>query len=276
MKIYHPYHPEAVAKMDTASLRKNFLLDDLMQPDQVVLHYTHYDRAIIAGAYPVKATLSLPSPDQLKAEFFLQRREIGIINLGGVGQVITQQQVYTLDKLDALYLGQGEREVRFTSKDPADPALFFMVSAPAHQHYPSVHAVNANVEAVHLGSAENANRRTIFKYIHPDGIKSCQLVMGLTLLKEGSVWNTMPAHTHDRRMEAYFYFNIAANQAVMHLMGEPQETRHLWVKNYEAVISPPWSVHSGCGTENYGFIWAMAGENQSFTDMDGVAISDLR
>ena len=268
--------PGETKNMSTAALRETFLVQDLFTKDQASFIYSHYDRMVIGGALPLSGAVSLQNDDALKAEFFLQRREMGIINVGGGGTVTADGTAYDLAKLDCLYLGQGTREISFESKDPQQPARFFMLSAPAHQPYPSQVMKNREATPVALGSAETANERTIYKYIHEDGIKSCQLVMGLTVLNTGSIWNTMPAHTHNRRMEVYLYFDVKEEHRVFHLMGEPAETRHLVVANEEAVISAPWSIHSGCGTASYSFIWGMAGENQAFTDMDGVAIGNLK
>jgi len=212
----------------------------------------------------------------LRAGYFLERREIGIINVGGAGKVEADGATFDMEKLSCLYLGKGTKEVSFSSIKPSEPAVFYLLSSPAHQTYPAQKMTKDEASPGTMGSVEIANERTIYRYIHLDGIKSCQLVMGLTILKTGSVWNTMPAHTHTRRMEAYFYFDLLPEQRVIHLMGEPTETRHLLVANYEAIISPPWSIHLGCGTSNYGFIWGMAGENLVYSDMDAVAIGEIR
>lgn len=262
--------------MNSAQLRENFLIQQLITDDQLNLTYSHYDRVIIGGAKPVNQTLQLPNHPELRAEYFLERREIGIINVGGGGVVSVDGTTYTLDKLDALYAGKGVKEVKFQSKDSRQPAVFYLLSSPAHHSYPTRLLKKEETQPVTLGDTATANKRTIYKYIFLEGIQSCQLVMGLTLLAEGSVWNTMPAHTHTRRMEAYFYFDVPQDQGVVHFMGEPAETRHLFVANHEAVISPPWSIHSGCGTAAYGFIWGMAGENLVYSDMDPAPLADLR
>ena len=262
--------------MTTEELRGAFLTDRLMQPDTVRLVYTHYDRVILGGACPVKKVLSLETHPELRADFFLERREIGIINVGGKGKVHTDQEVHALGKLDCLYAGKGVRSVKFESENPSEPANFYLLSAPAHAAHPVQFLPKEKAQPVKTGSAETSNARTIYKYIHADGIRSCQLVMGLTILQTGSVWNTMPAHTHTRRMEAYYYFDVPEGQRVFHFMGEPQETRHLLVADGQGIVSPPWSIHSGCGTSNYSFIWGMAGENYTYTDMDLVNIPDLR
>lgn len=262
--------------MNTQQLRDSFLFEKLMQPDSVRLVYSHYDRVIAGGVMPLAKEVSLPVYDSLKAAYFLERRELGIINVGGDGEVVADGKSHALQKLDCLYLGKGVRDIRFLSSTNADPAKYYLLSAPAHSSHPIQLMKKEDASPVDMGTLQTANNRTIYKYIHADGLKSCQLVMGLTILKEGSVWNTMPAHTHDRRMEAYFYFDVPQDHVVFHLMGQPQETRHLVVSNYDAVLSPPWSIHAGSGTSNYAFIWGMAGENYVYTDMDMVAIKDLR
>lgn len=262
--------------MNTAELRENFLAGGLMQADTVQLVYSHYDRVIIGGAKPVKKTLELGNDPELRAEYFLERRELGVINTGGAGVVVVDGTEYRLEKLDTLYIGKGSKQVHFKSADASAPAVLFLMSSPAHKEYPTKKMSKEEASPANMGDTSTANKRTIYKYIHQAGIQSCQLVMGLTVLENGSVWNTMPAHTHTRRMEAYFYFDIPESQRVFHFMGEPTETRHLLIANHEAIISPPWSIHSGCGTTNYAFIWGMAGENYTFTDMDAVPIADLR
>lgn len=262
--------------MDTAELRENFLVQQLLQDDNIKLVYSHYDRVIVGGVKPVNKTIALPNHPELKAEYFLERRELGIINIGGAGTVIAAGKEYNLDKLDCVYLGKGTNNVEFKSNAAGNPALFYLLSAPAHHSYPNTLMTKENASPVNLGETATSNKRTIYKYIHLDGIKSCQLVMGLTVLEAGSVWNSVPPHTHTRRMEVYFYFDIPAEQRVFHFMGEPQETRHIVIDNHEAVISAPWSMHFGCGTANYGFIWGMAGENQLFTDMDPAPIAGLK
>jgi 4-deoxy-L-threo-5-hexosulose-uronate ketol-isomerase len=276
MEIRFQNSPAEVTMMDTEELRTNFLAGDLMNDDLVGFLYSHYDRVIIGGAKPVNRELTLDNDPELRAEYFLERREIGIINVGGTGTVSVDGVRYELNKLDTLYAGKGVREVKFSSADKTKPACFFLMSAPAHQTYPTRKMSKEEASPANMGEVETANKRTIYKYIHADGIQSCQLVMGLTVLATGSVWNTMPAHTHTRRMEAYFYFDVPDQHRVFHFMGEPTETRHLLIANHEAVLSPPWSIHSGCGTSNYAFIWGMAGENYTFTDMDAVAIHELR
>jgi 4-deoxy-L-threo-5-hexosulose-uronate ketol-isomerase len=276
MEIRFEHSPKEVRAMTTAELRSAFLTDKLVQAGEVRLVYTHYDRVILGGACPVKKKLALEAHPELRADFFLQRRELGIINVGGKGRVAADEVVHDLEKLDCLYVGKGVKKIVFESENPDDPARFYLLSAPAHAAHPVQFLPKEKALPVQTGSPETSNARTIYKYIHAEGIRSCQLVMGLTILQTGSVWNTMPAHTHTRRMEAYFYFDLPEAQRVFHFMGEPQETRHLLVADGQAVVSPPWSIHSGCGTSNYAFIWGMAGENYSYTDMELVNIPDLR
>lgn len=276
MEVRFQIGPKETKEMNTQELRANFLLENLMQEDSVQLVYTHYDRVLYGGAVPVKQKLALQNDPEFRSEYLLERRELGIINVGGEGRVSVDGAVHTLNKLDCLYAGKGSKEVLFESADPANPAVFFMLSAPAHQTYPVQFLPKEQAMPTNLGSVETANERTIYKYIHAQGIKSCQLVMGLTVLKTGSVWNTMPSHVHTRRMEAYFYFDVPENQRVFHFMGEPSETRHMLIANHQAIVSPVWSIHSGCGTSNYSFIWGMAGENNDYADMDVVDIRDMR
>lgn len=268
--------PLDVSTMDSDKLRQNFLIEDLILEDQFNFTYSHYDRAIIGGVMPVSSDLELPNYSNLKSEYFLERRELGIINIGGPGEINIEGSAFQLNKLDAAYAGKGNKKVIFKSVSKDDPAKFYLFSTPAHQEFPSAIIKKEEILPVNIGSKETANERSIYKYIYLQGQKSCQLVMGLTILQPGSVWNTMPSHTHDRRMEAYFYFDIPEDQIVFHYMGQPQETRHVVIRNNQAVISPPWSIHSGCGTSNYGFIWAMAGENLDYADMDAVEMKDLR
>lgn len=276
MQIRFQNSPKEVKGMSTAELRENFLVQSLMQSDHLELVYSHYDRVIVGGVKPVNVSVPLKVEEELKANYFLERRELGIINVGGDGTVVADGVSYELSKLDCLYLGKGTQDVSFSSKSASSPADFFLMSTPAHASYPNTLMTKEAAAPVAMGETATANKRTIYKYIHLDGIKSCQLVMGLTVLAEGSVWNSVPPHTHTRRMEVYFYFDLPAQHRVFHLMGEPQETRHLVMANHEAVISAPWSVHCGPGTTNYGFIWAMAGENQVFSDMDPVAIAEMK
>ena len=268
--------PNETKTLDTASLRSNFLMEKVFDDDTIQLVYTHYDRYIAGGAKPVNKPLLLETIDELKASYFLERRELGIINVGGVGKVSVDGEVYTLGFKEALYVGKGCKEVIFSSDDTKEPAKFYLNSAPAHQAFPVRKVTKAEAEIVELGSLETANHRTINKLLVNSVIETCQLQMGMTELKTGSVWNTMPAHTHDRRMEVYFYFEVPEGQSVCHFMGQPEETRHIWMQNEQVVISPPWSIHSGAGTSNYTFIWGMAGENLDYDDMDKRAITELK
>jgi len=276
MQTRYATSPNEVRGFNTEQLRENFLIENLFTPDTAQFVYSHYDRVIIGGVLPVKELVSLSTYDELKADYFLERREIGIINVGGLGSIEVEGKQHTLNKLDCLYIGKGQQKVVFKSENAAEPARFFLLSAPAHQTHSTRLMTSAEASPVEMGEIKTSNQRTIYKYIHKEGIQSCQLVMGLTVLKPGNVWNTMPAHIHDRRMEAYFYFDVPEEQRVFHFMGQPAQTRHLLVANHQAIISPPWSIHSGAGTSNYSFIWGMAGENYTFTDMDFVAIKDLR
>jgi len=276
MEIRFQNSPREVKGMSTQELRANFLVQQLMQANTIQLVYSHFDRVIVGGVMPVNNPVQLPNEPELRADYFLERREIGIINVGGAGKVEADGVVFDLEKLDALYLGKGTQSVQFFSNASDQPAQYFLLSAPAHHSYPNRRMQKEEATPVHLGEKATSNERTIYKYIHQEGIQSCQLVMGLTVLKEGSVWNSVPPHTHTRRMEVYFYFDVPEAHRVFHLMGEPQETRHIVMANHEAVISPPWSVHCGPGTTNYGFIWGMAGENYTFTDMDPVPIASMR
>lgn len=268
-------NPKAVKKYDTKQLRDEFLIDNLMEEGTINLTYSHYDRYIAGSAVPV-TPLKLETIDPLKSSYFLERREMGIINVGGKGTVTVDGTVYELDFKDALYIGSGNKEVVFASDNSSETAKFYINSAPAHTNYPTKKVGLAEANKLELGSMETANHRTVNQMIIGGIVTTCQLQMGMTELKPGSVWNTMPAHVHDRRMEVYFYLDIPENQAVCHFMGEPQETRHIWMQNHQAVISPPWSIHSGSGTSNYTFIWGMAGENLDYGDMDVCKITDLR
>jgi 4-deoxy-L-threo-5-hexosulose-uronate ketol-isomerase len=276
MQIRFQHSPKETSRMSTQELRQAFLCEALVKKDETGYVYSHYERLIIAGIQPVNTTVTLENHPELRSAYFLERRELGIINVGGNGTVIADGADYSLEKLSCLYLGKGTKEVSFKSANKSNPAVFFLLSSPAHQSYPNKKMTKEEASPVALGELATANQRTIYKYIHADGIQSCQLVMGLTVLNNGSVWNTMPAHTHTRRSEVYFYFDLPEQHRVFHFMGEPAETRHLLVANNEAVISPPWGIHAGSGTTNYSFIWGMAGENLVFTDMDAVAIRDMR
>jgi len=261
--------------MNTQAIREHFLIENIFVAGTIQSTYTHFDRLIIGGAMPTSRPLTLEPFNELKADFFLQRRELGIINVGATGTVEADGTTYTLNNKEALYLGRSVKDISFESS-PGGQAYFYFNSAPAHVTYPSKKVSHKEAESVELGNAATSNLRTIRKLLVNSVLATCQLQMGMTELKTGSVWNTMPPHTHTRRMEAYFYFEIPEGQSVCHIMGPPDETRHIWLKNHQAVISPPWSVHCGAGTGNYTFIWGMAGENLDYGDMDGVALSDLR
>ena len=272
MKIIHQVHPEDFVKYNTQQIRDKFLITSLVEEGKINCVYTHYDRMTIGAATPAGTSLKLGNYDQLKSEYFLERREMGIINIGNSGKVTVDGTAYTLDKIDCLYVGKGCKDVSFEGAG----AKFIFFSCPAHAEYPVQHMKSADATPAEMGAAETANHRTINKYVHPDGLKSCQLMLGVTNFKKGSIWNTMPPHLHDRRMEAYFYFDLPENQRIIHFMGEPHETRHMFLNNEEAIVSPSWSIHSGVATAAYSFIWAMAGENISFTDMDPVNIKSLQ
>ncbi|MDU6853856.1 MAG: 5-dehydro-4-deoxy-D-glucuronate isomerase [Zhenhengia sp.] len=286
MEVRTAASPKDVKHYTTDRLREEFLIQDLFIPGEIKLVYSHIDRIITGAAVPVEP-LTLTAGAELRANYFLERREMGIINVGGKGTVTVDGKVYTLDYKDGMYIGKGAEDIVFASIDGAEPAKFYLNSAPAHTSYPTV-AIKMEGEAsedtviikdenkVELGCLEESNHRVINKYILPGQVESCQLVMGMTALKPGSVWNTMPCHTHDRRMEVYLYFEMPEDAFVMHYMGEPQETRHLVVRNEEAIISPSWSIHAGSGSRAYTFIWGMVGENQEFTDMDAVENKELR
>jgi 4-deoxy-L-threo-5-hexosulose-uronate ketol-isomerase len=276
MNIREAVHPEHARTLDTEALRQNFLIEKLFEDDCVHLTYSQYDRLIVGGVRPQTSLRLDVDPKVIGCETLLERRELGIINIGGKGAVSVDGEVFELDNSDGLYIGMGAVDIQFTSQEAANPAKLYLACAPAHTNHPIQKIAFATAEPMELGTPEQCNERTICKYIHPDGVRSCQLVMGMTTLKPGSVWNTMPVHTHPRRIEAYLYFNLSKEDLVFHFMGEPSETRHLVVRNEQAVLSPSWSIHSGAGTAAYTFIWSMAGENQTFTDMDGVAMGDIR
>jgi len=276
MDIRHPVHPEHGKTMDTEALRREFLVAEVFIPDEIQLIYSHVDRIIVGGIQPVNKTLALAGGKELGADYFLEGREMGLINVGGAGTVTVDEKAYQLEPEDGLYLSMGSKDVTFSSADPQNPALFYCNSAPAHHKYPDVKITFKEARPVEMGEDKTLNRRVIYQYLHPNVLKTCQLSMGLTKLAPGSVWNTMPVHTHERRMEVYFYFNMEEKNVVFHLMGKPDETRHLVVRNQQAVISPSWSIHSGVGTASYTFIWGMAGENKTFTDMDHVDMDALK
>lgn len=276
MKVLYAHHPEDFKKYGTEKIREEFMMETVFSPDQVELTYSHVDRIIYGGAMPVGKTLTLDAGKELAAEYFLERREMGVINIGGPGKITLDQEVYSLGTKDGIYIGRGTKDVSFESEDAANPAKFYINSCPAHKKLPTVKVGLDQAIKRPLGQDSSMNKRTIHQLIHPDVLESCQLSMGVTVLEEGSGWNTMPSHTHERRMEVYFYFDMEEDTRVFHLMGQPDETRHLVVKNEQAVLSPSWSIHSGTGTSNYTFIWGMCGENQDFDDMDHVPMKDLR
>ncbi len=273
--IRYATHPEELKSYDTTKLRQRFLIEELFADNTIQLVYSHYDRLIMGGAKPMGGQVKLETFDALKSTYFLERREIGIINVGDTGEVKVDGKSYLLKNKEALYIGRGIEEVLFSGHQ-GGVALFYFNAAPAHVAYPTKKVTLEEAETVELGTTNNANNRVIRKLIVHPNVQTCQLQMGLTELRPGSIWNTMPPHTHDRRMEAYFYFNIPEGNSVCHFMGEPDETRHLWVQNNQAVISPPWSIHSGAGTSNYSFIWGMAGENLDYNDMDKVMPDTLK
>jgi 4-deoxy-L-threo-5-hexosulose-uronate ketol-isomerase len=275
MKILQMADAVRYRTMTTGELRETFLVSDLFDPGQIALTYVDLDRTVIGSAVPLAEALHLPTDNALKAEYFTERRELGVLNIGGAGTVTVSGTSYELGKLDALYVGRGNKEVAFASADPAAPAEFYLLSYPAHAVYPTQLIRPAEQARTTLGSPETANLRTITRLIHLEGTRSCQLVMGFTQLATGSVWNTMPPHTHMRRSEVYLYFDLAEGQRVVHLMGPGHETRNLVVANKQVVVSPGWSIHAGVGTTNYTFCWGMGGENQVYSDMDALAIADL-
>lgn len=269
-------HPKDVASYDTARLRAEFLVQEVFAPDKIMLTYSLYDRFILGGAMPVGEELGLDTIPPLKSENFCDRREIGIINIGGEGIICVNNKDIPLGNKESLYIGKGTKSITFKSKKKSQPALFYINSTPAHQTFPAKKIKLSDAVVLNLGSQEESNARQIIKYIVESTVATCQLQMGITELKSGSVWNSIPPHTHNRRMEAYFYTNLADNQAICHFMGQGSETRHIWLKNNQAVISPSWSIHCGVGTSNYSFIWGMAGENLDFTDMDVIKVTELR
>ncbi|EIC85458.1 5-dehydro-4-deoxy-D-glucuronate isomerase [Serratia sp. M24T3] len=278
MQVRQSIHSDHAKQLDTAGLRREFLIEKIFEKDAYTLTYSHIDRIIIGGVMPVQKAVTVGDEvgKQLGVSYFLERRELGVINIGGPGLIKVDGKTYEIGNQEALYVGKGARQVEFSSIDAARPAKFYYNSAPAHTRFPDKKITLAEASPQTLGDASTSNRRTINKFIVPDVLETCQLTMGLTKLEEGSLWNTMPCHTHDRRMEVYFYFDMDDDTAVFHMMGQPQETRHLLVHNEQAVISPSWSIHSGVGTKRYTFIWGMVGENQVFDDMDHVAVNALR
>lgn len=268
--------PEDAARRNTQGLRDGFVIESMFHPGQINLTYSHLDRMIVGGVVPAGSTLTIDRVAETGTDQFLERREAAILNIGGAGTISVGGKDYALGFQEAIYVGKGSGALSFASDNEAEPALFYVLSAPAHRVCPTVHITRDMAKKVHLGSAEECNHRTINQYVHPDVCESCQLVVGLTTFEPGSVWNTMPAHVHDRRMEVYLYFGMQEATRIFHFMGEPGETRHVVLKNHEAVLSPGWSIHSGAGTGRYAFIWAMAGDNISFTDMDKVPMEALR
>jgi 4-deoxy-L-threo-5-hexosulose-uronate ketol-isomerase len=276
MEIKYAAHPDDVRAYDTQRLRSAFLSTELMVADEIRMVYTHYDRFVYGGIKPVGKKLSLGTYPELKADFFLQRREMGVINVGGKGTITVDGEEHVMEKYDVLYIGRGAEDLVFESHGSDTPALFYLNSCPAHQAFPTVKYSREQANKVELGDQLTINQRTLYQYIHEKGIQSAQLVMGYTELAPGNAWNTFPPHTHDRRMEVYFYFDLPGDQIVVHFMGQPRESRHLAVHNHQAVLSPPWSIHSGAGTHDYCFVWGMAGENKAFTDMDGISLLEFR
>jgi 4-deoxy-L-threo-5-hexosulose-uronate ketol-isomerase len=276
MRLYQMADPVRYEMMNTEELRETFLLEELFQPGEIEFAYVDLDRTVIGSAVPTGEALVLESDPDLRADYFLERRELGVLNVGGAGSVVVDGRTFELGKLDCLYVGRGSQQVSFKSADAGAPANFYLLSYPAHREYPTAMVKFADLKPVELGSLETCNKRRIYKAIFKDGLRSCQLVMGFTLLEPGSNWNTMPPHTHMRRSEVYFYFDVDPAHRVLHLMGPPDATSHLVVADKEVVVSPGWSIHAGVGTKNYTFCWGMGGENQAYDDMDGVTIADLK
>jgi len=280
MDIRYSANPKDVKRFTTKELRREFLVDGMYVADKVVATYSHVDRMVILGIMPVAETLPIDKGIDIMAnfgtEFFLERREVGFFNIGAPGVCTVDGTEYAMGNRDCIYIAKGARDVTFKSNDSGNPAKFYGISAPAHRALTTKHISINDAAQMPIGAPETANKRVIYQFIHPDVLETCQLLMGLTILDSGNVWNTMPAHTHERRMEVYTYFDMPEDGAVFHMMGHPKETRHLLIKNYDAVISPSWSIHAGCGTASYSFIWAMGGENQVFTDMDVIDIAKLK
>ncbi|KAA8730155.1 MAG: 5-dehydro-4-deoxy-D-glucuronate isomerase [Ewingella americana] len=278
MQVRQSIHSDHAKQLDTAGLRREFLIEKIFEKNNYTMTYSHIDRIIVGGVMPIDAKVSVGDEvgKQLGVSYFLERRELGVINIGGPGLIVVDGTTYEIGNEEALYVGKGARNVEFSSLDPAKPAKFYYNSAPAHTTFPNKKITLAEASPQTIGDPATSNRRTINKFIVPDVLETCQLTMGLTKLEQGSLWNTMPCHTHERRMEVYFYFDMDEETSVFHMMGQPQETRHLLVHNEQAVISPSWSIHSGVGTKRYTFIWGMVGENQVFDDMDHVKVSELR
>lgn len=275
MEVRYSPDPVRFSRMTQQEIRDEFLVE-LFAPGEMLLVYSDIDRAICGSVVPLDKAIELSAAEQLRADYFCQRRELGILNIGGAGKVVIDDKTYDMGNLDCIYAGQGSKAISFVSDNAAEPAKFYLLSYPAHKAYPTKQIKLADAKKVQLGSAAECNERTIHQMIHPDILPTCQLVMGVTILAPGSIWNTMPAHTHERRMEVYLYFNMAESTRVFHLMGRPDETRHVVMASGQAVISPSWSIHSGAGTAAYTFCWGMGGENQTFTDMDHLAVGDLK
>ncbi len=276
MQLLHSPHPDAYQTLSTSELREHFLLEDLFTSGQCNMSHWDVDRTIIASAVPTQNEITLSAPPEIiAADYFLERREVGIMNLAGPGQIITDGKEWDINKCETLYVGRGTQSVSMKSVNPEDPAYFYLISYPAHADYPTALATEENTKIVSLGSSEGANERRIFQQIHLGGIQSCQLVMGYTELATGSVWNTFPPHTHTRRSEVYTYFDMDPDQVVMHFMGPAEASRNLVMRNHQTVLSPPWSMHCGVGSASYKFVWAMGGENQEFTDMDPIPLTEL-
>ena len=276
LDIRYGNHPDDSRHYDTEALRKNYLIEKVFVEDEIALTYSHQDRMIAGGAMPVNKELTLGSTKELGTEYFLERREMGIINVGGKGTVVLDGKEYELNYKDGIYIGMGTKEIVFKSEDKAKPAKFYINSCPAHKTYPTVYITKEMAVHRPLGTEENMNKRVVNQYVNPAVCESCQLAMGMTELAVGSSWNTMPSHTHERRMEVYFYFELEGDNVVFHMMGQPKETRHIIMHNEQAVISPSWSIHSGTATSNYTFIWGMCGENQTYDDMDTISNLDLK
>jgi 4-deoxy-L-threo-5-hexosulose-uronate ketol-isomerase len=262
--------------MNSQEIRDSFLVENLFGEDKIELLYAFDDRAIIGSAIPTKKALALEAGEELACEYFAERRELGVINIGGKGTITVDGKQYVIDTKDLLYIGRGSKDIKFESTNSKEPAKFYIVSYPAHTEYPTKQAKQSEAEPLELGSNESSNKRTIYKYVHPDGIQSCQLLMGCTDLAECNVWNTMPGHTHARRTEIYMYFNVGNDSVVVHFIGKPDQTRHIIVRDGQAVLSPSWSIHGGAGLKNYSFVWSMGGENQAFSDMQGFSLEELR
>ncbi|UAL52226.1 5-dehydro-4-deoxy-D-glucuronate isomerase [Bacillus sp. CMF21] len=276
MEIRYSTHPEHAKTFTTEQIREHYLIEALFEAGEIKLVYSMEDRAIVGGISPLEDVIALKGYDEIKADYFLERREVGIFNVGGSGKIKVDGDTYEMKTKDCLYVGMGKKELLFESDSAANPAKFYLFSAPAHKEYPTQQVAFNDIEGDRMGSNVNANDRVIKRMIHEEGIQSCQIAMGMTKLHAGSVWNSMPTHTHNRRMEVYLYFDLDEQDRMFHMMGEPDQTRHIVMKNEEAVISPPWSIHCGVATGSYTFIWAMAGENKTYRDMDAVSMNELR